>query len=512
MVNIKKRAAGRFRIWVLVFPIVLVAGLLYYVYHRTNSPSGLSANEKSIAVLPFVNMTGDSTNDYFCNGITDAIIGNLNNISDLKVSPRASVLTAFKINKKDILLTGSALHVGSVLAGSIQQKGSKLNMKFKLVEIPSGKTIWIKDYNREIRDIFSVQSELAQLVAVTLHSGLTQEEREQLDKRPTRNLEAYDQYMQGRYYYGFRKDSTLRMAIKYFNQAIKLDSSYSKAYSGLADSYAALGYISYELPSSAFLKSEAAALKALELDSTLADPHTSLGYVKFYYYWDWEGAEVEFRKAQEMNPRYAPAYDSYAYLLTARERFPEAKMAMDKALQLDPLSQQINTDKGFSLFYMREYDQAMMVLKNSLTIEPRNPLAHVWLGRVYQEKKMYKEAIAEYEKTLAGIKDWPVALAAIGYVYGIMGQKTEAEKMLIRLQEVSASRYVTPYGVALIYASINDRDKTFERLDKAFEEKSNWLVWLKQDPRWGVVSDDPRYLNLIAKIGLLKKNPPVKSP
>ena len=213
-----------------------------------------------------------------------------------------------------------------------------------------------------------------------------------------------------------------------------------------------------------------------------------------------------------MNPHYAPAYDSYAYLLTARERFSEAKMAMDKALQLDPLSPQINTDKGFSLFYTKEYDQAMMVLRNSLAIEPRNALAHIWLGRVYQEKKMYKDAIGEYEKTLIGIKDWPVALAAIGYVYGIIGQKPEAEKMLIRLREVSGSRYVTPYGVALIYASINDRDKTFEYLDKAFEEKSNWLVWLKQDPRWVVVSDDPRYQNLVAKVGLLKKNPPVKTP
>jgi tetratricopeptide (TPR) repeat protein len=313
--------------------------------------------------------------------------------------------------------------------------------------------------------------------------------------------------MLGRYYYGIKRDSFLRIAINYFNEAIKLDPDFSKAYSGLADSYSALGYISYELPSNAFLKAEAAALKALELDSALADPHNSLGYIRFYYYWDWEGAEKEFRKALELNPRYALAYDAYAYLLTARERFPEAKMAIDKALQLDPLSPQINTDKAFVLFYMREYDQAIRVLKDALNIEPRNAMAHVWLGRAYQEKKMYAEAIAEYEKTLVGIKEWPVALAAIGYVYGITGRKEETLKILERLKTISSTHYVTPYGVALIYASIGDIDKTFENLNKAFTEKSNWLVWLKQDPRWELIKNESRYQELVSRVGLLQKSP-----
>ncbi len=348
---------------------------------------------------------------------------------------------------------------------------------------------------------------MAASVAEKLNATLTDEEKKKLVVRPTQNLEAFNVYMEGRYYYGFRKDSTLRLAINYFNQAIKLDPGFSKAYSGLADSYSALGYISYELPSNAFLKAEAAALKALELDSTLADPHNSLGYIRFYYYWDWGPAEREFRKASELNPRYALAYDAYAYLLTARERFPEAKMAIDKALQLDPLSPQINTDKGFTLFYTHDYDQAIGVLKTALGIEPKNPLAHIWLGRSYQEKKMYEEAIAEYEKTLILIPEWPVALAAIGYVYGITGRQEQARKIIDRLKAVAAARYVTPYGVALVYASMNDMDKTFEYLGKAFEERSNWMVWLKQDPRWELIKNDPRYQELVSKVGLLKKNP-----
>jgi tetratricopeptide (TPR) repeat protein len=375
------------------------------------------------------------------------------------------------------------------------------------VDVNSGETVWSKVYDRNIRDIFSIQSEMATSVAEQLKATLTEEEKNKLVIRPTQNLEAFNLYMQGRYYYGLRKDSTLRLAINDFNQAIQLDPAFSKAYSGLADSYAALGYSSYELPSNAFLKAEAAALKALELDSTLADPHNSLGYIRFYYYWDWDRAEQEFRKASELNPRYALAYDAYAYFLTARERFPESKMAIDKAVQLDPLSPQINADKGFTLFYTKDYDPAIRVLKETLVLEPKSALAHIWLGRAYQEKKMYAEAIAEYEKALVSVKDWPVALAAIGYVYGITGRHNDAQKMLMRLKAVADNRYVTPYGVALVYASIGDMDKTFEYLDKALAERSNWLVWLKQDPRWALIKNDPRYQDLVSKVGLLKKSP-----
>jgi TolB-like protein/Tfp pilus assembly protein PilF len=460
--------------------------------------------KKTIAVLPFVNGTGDSTNAYFCDGITESVIGELNRISDLQVSPRTSAAYSFKKQGKDIQLTGKELRVGSILQGQVKQAGHKINMEVNLVDAFSGNTIWTKKYDQNIKDIFSIQSEMAASVAEQLNSTITDNDMKNLVKRPTESMEAFNLYMQGRYYYGFRKDSTLRLAIGEFGQAIKLDPLFSKAYSGLADSYAALGYISYELPSNAFLKAEAAAFKALELDSNLADPHNSLGYIRFYYYWDWDPAEQEFRKALEKNPQYSLAYDAYAYFLTARERFPEAKMAMDKAIQLDPLSPQLNVDKGFTLFYMGEYDRAMQVLKDALVLEPKSALGHVWLGRVYQEKKMYAEAIAEYEKTLASIKDWPVARAAIGYVYGITGKKEEAQRILSRLQVIANTRYVTPYGVALVYASMNDLDKTFEYLGKALAERSNWLVWLKLDPRWVIIKDDLRYKDLVAKVRLLK--------
>ena len=507
MEGLKEKRAGQFKLWILVSSFLLFTGLSFYFYNHLWGMSRYSLKNKSIAVLPFVNSTGDSANAYFCDGVTESVIAELNRISDLQVSPRTTTTYAFKKQGKDIKLTGKELNAGSILRGQVRQSGHTLIMKVDLVEVSSGKTIWSNNYDQDIKDIFSIQSEIAESVAEQLNAVLTNEEKNNLVKRPTQNLEAFNLYMRGRYYYSLRKDSALRLAIQEFNQAIKLDPLFARAYSGMADSYSALGYISYELPSNAFLKAEAAALKALVLDSTLADPHNSLGYIRFYYYWNWDQAELEFRKASELNPGYALAYDAYAYLLTARERFPEAKMAMDKALQLDPLSPQINTDKGFTLFYMRDYDQAIRVLQNALVLEPKNPLAHIWLGRAYQEKKMYSEAIAEYEKTLTFIKDWPVALAAIGYVYGITGRTQNAQNMLNRLKAVADTRYVTPYGIALVYASMNELDKTFEFLGKAFEERSNWMVWLKQDPRWVLIKNDPRYQDLMSRVGLLKTSP-----
>lgn len=507
MESVKEDQPAPIRLWILVFSLVLFASLSLYFYHHLWGMSRTPVEKKAIAVLPFVNSTGDSSNAYFCDGITESVISELNRVSDLQVSPRVSTVYAYKKQGKDIRRAGKELQVGAIMEGQVRQSGNKISMEVNLVEVASGRTIWSKKYNQDIRDIFSIQSEMATSVAEQLHASLTDEEKNNLTKRPTRSLEAFNFYMQGRYHYGSRKDSTLRLAIQEFNEAIKLDPQFSKAYSGLADCYSALGYISYELPSNAFLKAEAAALRALQLDSMLAEPHNSLGYIRFYYYWDWDPAEKEFRKAMAMNPRYSLAYAAYAYFLTARERFPEAKMAMDKAVELDPLSPQINTDKAFTLFYMREYDQAIGFLKNALALEPKSALAHIWLGRAYQEKKMYNEAITEYEKTLGGIKDWPVALAAIGYVYGITGRKEEAQKMLDRMKAVADTRYVTPYGVALVYASMNEMDKAFEYLGKALEERSNWLVWLKQDPRWVLIRDDPRYQDLMAKVGLLQKNP-----
>ena len=245
-----------------------------------------------------------------------------------------------------------------------------------------------------------------------------------------------------------------------------------------------------------------AATKALQLDSTLAEPHASLGYYRFYFDWDWAAAEQEFRAAISLNPNYEIGYDWYGYYLTAMKRFEEAGTILKKAVELDPLSAPINTDIGFSLFYSGDYDAAIEKLNVSLAMNPNFGLAHLWLGRVYQEKKMFKESIAEYKRGLQITMQWPVAFAALGNVYGLSGDKKEAKNILDTLNLLSARRFVTSYGVALVYAALNEKDQAFQWLNKAYDERSHWLVWLRTDPRWINIRPDKRFATLVNNVGL----------
>ena len=233
------------------------------------------------------------------------------------------------------------------------------------------------------------------------------------------------------------------------------------------------------------------------MDSTLADPHASLGYYNFYFAWDWAAAEQEFRTAIALNPNYELGYDWYGYYLTAMRRYDEAKVILEKAKELDPLSARITTDMGFSVLYSGDYDFAVKELQTALQMNPRFLLAHIWMGRAYQAKKMYPEAIAEYKKTSEISANWPVALAVTGNVYGVSGDKVNAQNILDTLAALSSKKFVTSYGVATVYTGLGEKDKAFEWLNKAYDERSNWLVWLKADPRWAPLKTDKRYIELV---------------
>ncbi len=491
------------KVGMIVFFSLVTAGILVFINQRYFKKAVFTGKDRSIAVLPFRNSAGDTSKEYFNDGMTDEIINQLSKVSRLKVIARSSVLR-YKGKNNVIQNVADELHVSAILEGIIRKSGNRINIHVKLTDVNTRRLIWEEDYDREMSEIFSVQNELANLVADKLNTELSKVEKGNITERPTQNLEAYDQYLQGRYYWNKGNEPSFRKAIGFFNQAIKLDTNYARAYSGLADCYSALGYGSYELPANAFLKAESAAVKALRLDSGLADPHTSLGYIKFYYYWDWAGAEQEFRRAIQLNPTYVLAYDAYCYYLTAMERLPEARATIERAVQLDPLSSKINTDLGFFYYYSGNYDQAITALTTSLGLNPKNVLAHIWLARCYQVKKMYQEAIDENKQALGINKNWPVAFAAIGYVYGISGKLEQSKKTLDTMQALTGSMYVTPYGLALVYAARNDMENTFNCLNKAFTDRSNWLVWLKLDPRWAIISRDPRYAAMIAKVGLRK--------
>ena len=318
----------------------------------------------------------------------------------------------------------------------------------------------------------------------------------------TESPEAYQLYLTGRYHWNQRTEAGLKKATAYFEQAIERDPAYARAYSGLADSYTTLGYLSHLAPRDVFPRANEAATRALRLDATLTEPHTSLAYVRFYHDWDWTGAEAEFRRALTLNPSYATAHHWYAVYLTAMGRFEEARAAIGRAQALDPTSLIINTDLGFVLYYSRQYDAAIQQLQMVTEMNPQFPLAHFWLGRAYQEKRKHDDAIAEFRRIESALHGWPVVRAAIGHVQGVSGRTREALETLAGLEQLAKERYVTPYGVALVHAGLGDTDQALAWLARALGDRSHWLVWLRLDPRLDALRADPRYADLLLRVGL----------
>ncbi|MGZ8557205.1 MAG: TPR end-of-group domain-containing protein [Chitinophagaceae bacterium] len=491
----------------VIASLIVIMALIVVYFLLQNRKGGLRKNnenvgiDQSIAVLPFENMSNDPGQVYLSDGLTEGILNSLAHLKNLKVCARTS---SFQFRGKDVDIkeAGKKLGVRTVLEGSVQRQRDQVRITVQLINVEDGFHFWSEQYDENIEDIFTLQDKIAAAIAEKLKIALLENERQIFVKKRMPNKEAYELYLKGRSFWNLRTPPDLKKGIDFFQQAIALDPLYAAAYSGVADCYTALGYGSFLAPKEAFRKAFEAANKALELDSTLAEPHASLGYYRFYYDWDWAAAEQEFRIAIALNPNYELGYDWYGYYLTAMERYDEARIILKKAAELDPLSVPINTDIGFCYYYSGDYDQAIIKLQASLKINPKFGLAHLWLGRAYQQKKMYAQAIAGYKNTLQAIVDWPVALAAIGHVYGVSGEKAEAQKILDTLSSLSSKKFVTSYGVALVYAGLDENEKAFLWLNKAFEERSHWLVWLKTDPRWAPIQSDKRYAELVNKVGL----------
>jgi len=487
----------------LILITILIAGYFLFI----NPKMGAGKNnvnaipEQSIAVLPFFNMSNDSVQQYFSDGLTEGILNSLAHIKGLKVCARSS---SFQFRQKDVDIkeAGKRLGVRTILEGSVQRDGNRLRITAQLINVDDGFHFWSEQYDESMEDIFLLQDKIANAIAEKLKIGLLENGQQSFTKKKIPNKEAYDLYLKGRSSWNLRTPPDLIKGIDFFRQAIALDPSYAAAYAGTADCYNALGYLSFLAPKEAFPKAFEAATKALELDSTLAEPHASIGFYKFYHEWDWAAAEQEFRTAIDLNPNYELGYDWCGYYLTAMGRFDEARVFLAKAAMLDPLSVQISTDMGFSIYYSGDYDLAIKKLQVALQMNSRFPLAHIWLGRSYQAKKMYPEAISEYKKALEVLGNGSVPLAQIGNVYGVSGNKAEAQKILDTLTSLSTHRFVTSYGVALVYAGMGEKDKAFLWLDKAYGERSQWLVWLKGDPRWVELRSDKRYPVLVNKVGL----------
>jgi len=482
---------------IVVVAMLAAAGWFY----RYGGGGGASID--SVAVLPFVNASADPNTEYLTDGITENLINSLSQLPHLKVMSRDSAFM-YKGKETDARTVGQALGVRAVLKGRLLQRGDNLEISAELVDTRDNSHIWGEQYSRKAADIFAVQGEIAKEMTSALRMRLTGEDEKRMAKSYTANPEAYQAYLKGRFWWNKRTEEGFKTGIEYFQQAIAKDPSYALAYAGLADCYTLLGDYGYVAPEDSFPKGREAALKALQLDDALAEAHTSLAYLKTVYDWDWAGAEKEFQRAIELNPSYATAHHWHAVYLLVMGKPEEAVAEERRALELDPLSLIINRVLGLGLYYGRHYDQAIEQYRRTIELEPNFTVTHTNLGMAYLQKSMISEAIAEFEKELVITPGNLYALSELGYAQAVAGRRAEAQRVLDRMTELSRERYVPAMARVGIYVGLGEKDKAFEWLEKAYEERSigNSFAILKLEPALDPLRSDPRFKDLLRRMNL----------
>lgn len=452
----------------------------------------------SLAVLPLINASADRDMEYLSDGITESIINSLSKVPKLLVMARGTVFR-YKRQEVDPREVGNALGVRVVLAGRVLQVGDRVVIRTELVDTANGSQLWGEQYNRKLSDILVVQEEIALEVAEKLRLKLSRGEKKQLAKRYTENSEAYQLYLKGRYFWNKAMTPEMQTGLKYFQQAIDIDPSYALAYTGLADCYALLGNFSALPPTDVFPKAKAAVVKALELDELLAEAHTSLAYIKTIYDWDWGGAEKEFKRGIELKSSDEWSHEAYGWYLAAMGRFDESIAQMKRAREVDPLSLPAIAHLGVPLFYARRYDDAIERFQEALEMDPDCGYIRFRLALAYAQKGMYEEAIAELQPMLGMSRDKD-AVAALGYVYAILNQREKAQDALAELKERAKQEYVSSYHMAIIHVGLGEMDQAFDWLEKAYEERSYWLTFVRVDPVLDKLRSDTRYTDLLRRM------------
>jgi len=459
-----------------------------------------TADQKSIAVLPFENLSRDPDNAYFAEGVQDEILTRLAKVADLKVISRTST-QRFKSAPSDLRDIAKQLGVTNILEGSVQKANDQVRVNVQLINALTDAHLWADTYDRKLTDIFAVESDIAKTVAETLQAKLTGSEKSLITKTPTVNPEAYELYLKGRFFWNKRTGADLLKSIDYFKQAVEKDQKYALAYAGLADAYVLLPPYGAASPSESFPQAEAAARKALELDDTLAEAHTSLGQVLLFYDLDFAGSTREFERALALDPNYATAHHWYGGgPLLALGQFDRAITEGKRAVELDPLSLINNADLGWLYFNARRYNEAEAQARKTLEMDSRFYLAHYYLGEVLQFKGQLTEAIAEYKKA-AELDDDPFVLGLLAQAYAKLGQRDEALKMLGQLQELATRRYVTSYSFALVHIALGEKDKAIDWLERAYRDRAGPdIALIKVDPFLDPLRGHPRFEALVQKI------------
>jgi adenylate cyclase len=452
-------------------------------------------------VLPLVNLSADPDNEYFSDGMTEELISRLSKVRGLEVIARTSAMK-YKGVAKDVAEIGRELRIGTVLEGSVRKAGNQVRVTVQLINVHNQMHLWSQEYDRELQGVFAIQSDIAKRVTEALTVQLLTAEKQQITKQGTENLEAYTLALKGRYYANKLTKAGLQKATEYFEQAIAKDPAYAQAYAEFAQTYAFLGWIGYFPPKEVFPKARALAEKAVEMDPQLADGYFASALVKLVYECDWGGAEKDFQRALEFDASAALTHSIYAYYFMIWGRYAEAIAESEKALQLDPLNINISTRVGVMFVAARQYDQAIEQLRKTLDMDPNNHNPHYRLASAYQGKEMYEEAIAEYHKAveLSGGQAW--AISTLGHVYAVAGKRDQALQLLDVLTERSTHEYVTPGAFAYLYIGLGENDLAFAQLQKTYEEHDiNPLLWLKAFPGWDRLSADPRFTDLLRKVG-----------
>ena len=465
-------------------------------------PPSAAGKIQSLAVLPLANLSGDPKEDYFADGMTEELITRLSKLPNVRVTSRTSIV-GYKGTKKKIPEIAHELGVDAVLEGSVVRDGSRVKVTAQLINGSTDRHIWADSYERDLKDVLALQGDVAQAVSREVGVKLTPQGKTGLASATRPVLPAaYDAYVRGRHEWNKRQGRKLRDAIKIFQESIDADPTYAPAYAGLADCYGALGYSSAVSPEDSFPRARAAAEKALQLDPNLAEAHASLGYAVMYYDWNFPLAEKEYRRAIELNPSYAVGHQWYAYLLMAMGRPKESLAQMDLAQRLDPLSVPIHTDQAYMLYYNSQTGAALKAVGMALEMDPKFPIGHFWLGRIYTSQGKFAEAEEEFQK-IGDLRAWTPAMAAIGFLYGQWGKPEKAQAILDEFAALAREgKYASSYGVAVVYAGLKDKERILALLDQAYVERSHWLVWLNNDPRWDAFRSEPRFRELVRKVGL----------
>jgi TolB-like protein/Tfp pilus assembly protein PilF len=485
-----------------VAPVAIVA----QPSEQLTTPTNLNHQDlprTSIAVLPFKHMGSREDEEYLGLGITDALITRLSNVRQVIVRPTSAVRKYQDV--LDPIAVGQELRVESVLDGSIQRSGQRIRVTVQLISVSNGAALWAAKFDEQFTDIFEVEDSISEQMTKALTLKLTSEEKVQLIKHHTEDSKAYQAYLRGRYFCNKRTPDDFKRAIECFQQAIVIDPNYALAYSGLADCYMHASSYNAVPPKEYIPKAEEAALKALEIDDTLAEAHLALGYHRIQI-WDWSEAEKECKRAIELNPNYADAHRRYSTYLEAVGRLDDAKAEIKITLEIDPISLVFNTSLGFLFYLDRQPDQAIEQFLEVLELAPSYGPAHFFLGLAYVQKQMYDEAIAEYKKTVSLLGTDIEGLGYIGHTLAICGRLNEAYKVLDELLELSKRRYVEPYFLALIYTALDDKDRAFVWLEKGYQDHISTMGILKVDPMLDSLRDDPRFESLLQRMGLMTDN------